>query len=181
MKLIPLVLLIAGLTILGVQRYFEFRPETLPLPGNGLTVRMTAAVKSSGDYYLVVSLPKADQSIALGPDSIQCSFTFSAVSDGAAPIQGRVTGLERYAEIGFANVQLYKSQSWRLDAREYDVSIRADAPCDAASLRGAAVSLERQVSQVTERFLGHMLLFFVGSLSVGVGLVGMIVREMRKR
>jgi hypothetical protein len=181
MKLSPLVLLIAGLTTLGVQRYLEFHPETLPLPGNGLTVRMAAAVKSSGDYYLVVSLPKADESNALGPDSFQCSFTFTATSARATPIEGRVARLDRYAEIGFSNVQLYKSQSWHLDARAYQVSIRADAPCDAASLRGAAVSMERDASQVTERFLGHMLILIIGMTAAGAGLIGLVVREVRKR
>src|SRR5882757_3141784 len=116
MKRLPIVVLIAGLLMLGVQRYYDFRPETLPLPGNGLTVRMSIVVRSSGDYYLVVSMPRADNALALVPETISCEFTFSATSPGYEAIEDKIISLGRHSEIGFSNIQLYQSQPWHLNA-----------------------------------------------------------------
>ena len=180
MKRIPVVLLIVGLLMLGVQRYFEFRPDTLPLPADGLAVRMSMNVKSSGAYHLLVSMPKADQALALGLDSISCAFTVSLASPDREMMDAAVASLRRYGEIGFANVQLYQGQPWQLDTGAYDVSIHADSPCEAARSRGGAVSFEREVTQPTERYLGYMIVFYLGALLAGLGLLGIVAREFRK-
>ena len=67
-----------------------------------------------------------------------------------------------------------------MDAGQYDISIHSSSPCEAASSRGAAVSIAEQVTGLTERYLLHMLVLYCGTAFFAVGLVGVIVREFKR-
>src|SRR5437660_288727 len=72
--------------------------ETLPFPGAGLTVRTLVKIKTEGDYYLQLAMPKADQALGLAPETVQCLVDVSLTQRGKPPIQEQISRFSRYAE-----------------------------------------------------------------------------------
>jgi hypothetical protein len=172
-----------GFVALGSALLFARRDsgfDTLPFPGVGLTVKMLAKVKTAGDYRINVSMPKADQALALAPETISCSLAVSIKEDGRPPINSEITSLSRYGEYGFARIQYYSGGRLHLTPGEYVVEISSRDDCRAAMSRGATLSLEQEMIHPTERFIGSVLAYWGGVLLLGAGLLGIILYEFKK-
>jgi hypothetical protein len=155
--------------------------ETVPFPTAGLTVKMTANVITEGDYFLEVTMPKADQEIALAEETVPCSLTVSMKGDDKPLVTSDVTSLSRWSEFGFAGIQYYKGGNWHLSRGKYVVQISSRASCKAAVSRGATLSLGQEVTHVTERFLGGVLRYWSGVFALCAGLLGVILCEFLRR
>jgi hypothetical protein len=154
--------------------------ETVPFPADGLRVKMDAEVTTEGDYYLRASMPRNDQAIGLSSETIPCLLSVSVVERGKPPIKKEVTSLTRYAELGFAEIQYYKSADiWHLRPGEYEVDVSSRQDCKAAVSRGATLSVEQDVTHLTERYLGNVLRFWSGVVLLCGGLMGIIFCEFK--
>ncbi len=154
--------------------------EQFPFPGAKVTVRATANVRTEGEYYLEASLPKIVDDTTLTDDTILCALTVSITRDNKPVINDEVTALSSFALYGFANIESYKSgKTWHLTPGEYTLEVKSHGNCDAAMSRGAILSLEQQVTHITERFLGNMLRYYAGILFLCAGWLGLVFSEVR--
>jgi hypothetical protein len=174
----PVSFIVTGALLLFARRDSSF--ETLPFPTVGLTVKMIANVSTEGDYFLEASMPKADQDIGLAEETVPCSLTVSFTREGKPAITNEVTSLTRSSEFGFALIQYYKGGGWHLSPGEYVVQISSRENCKAAVSRGATLSLEQEVTHITERYLASILGYWSGVLFLCAGLLGVILCEFKK-
>jgi hypothetical protein len=152
--------------------------ETLPLPGTGLTVKMLADVRTEGDYYVKVSMPKTDQALGLASETVSCPLTINIRREGRTTIKKDIDSLSRYAEFGFGKIQYYKSaDAWHLTPGEYEVEVSSRDNCSMAMSRGATLTMEQEVTHLTERYLETVLRFWSGVVFLCAGLIGLIFCE----
>jgi hypothetical protein len=172
-------LILIGALMLFARRDAWF--DTVPFPAAGLTVKMTANVAKEGDYFLEASMPKADQDIGLSEETVPCFLTVTLTRDGAPSITNQVTSLSRYAEYGFAGIQYYKGGGWHLGRGEYAVQISSHQDCKAVVSRGATLTIEQEVTHMTERFLVGVLYYWSGVFALCAGVLGVILCEFLRR
>jgi len=171
-------LIVAGALLLCTRRDSSF--ETVPFPTAGLKVKMLAKINTEGDYRLIASMPKADQDIGLTEESVPCSLLVSFSRSDRPSITNEVTSLSHYAEFGFGRIQYYKGGGWRLDPGEYVVEISSRQDCRAAIARGATLSLEQEVTHITERFLAGVAVYWSGVIALCAGVLGLILCEFKR-
>ena len=178
LRRICICLIALGCTILSVPRGPSV--DTVPFPGKGLSVKLNATLRSEGDYRLDVAMPKKDQSEVLASEVIPCSLSVIISRSGKSVLQAEVKTLSLYSEFGWAGIQYFKSQNWHLGRGEYEVEVKSYGDCPAAVARGAALSLEQEQSDITERFLADSFLNDAGIIFVLTGLVGLVLCEIKK-
>lgn len=154
--------------------------DTVPFPSKGLSVKLSATLRSEGDYRLDVAMPKKDQSIDLGSEVVPCSLSVIISESDKPVLQTDIKALSLYSEFGWAGIQYFKSETWHLNRGQYDVEVTSHGDCPAAMARGASLSLEQEQSHITERFLAGTLLYYIGIVFVGAGLVGLVLCEVKK-
>jgi hypothetical protein len=172
--------LLFGAILLAVWHHHSiFETDTLPFPNNGLSVNLSVNVKSDGDYYLDVSMPKEDKSLGLSSETIPCSLLVNINQQDKSLIQENITSLMRYGEYGFSNIQYYQSKLIHLRAGEYSFRVTSHANCNAAISRGAAFSLARDTTHITERVIATQLLMCGGIFFFCLGCIGIIIAEFK--
>jgi len=177
LRRICICLLAVGLAILFVPR--DPSVDIVPFPGKGLSVKLNATLRSEGDYYLDVAMPKKDKSIDLGSDVVPCSLSVVISKSDKPVLHTDVKTLSLYSEFGWAGIQDFNGGTWHLSRGDYVIEVTSQGDCPAAMARGATLSLEQEQTHITERFLLGSLLFYVGIIFVGAGLVGLVLCEIK--
>jgi hypothetical protein len=174
-----LAVVVLGAVLLLLPRDAQF--EIVPFPGPGLSVKLLADVRSSGQYYLRLDIPKADQALGLGADTISCPLVVTLTSQSGSPIRAELSSFARYGEFGFGKVQYYRGNtSWQLHAGEHTVEISSPGPCDTITQRGGAVSLEQEVTHPTERYLWATFRHSGGIVCLAGGLIALLILEFTR-
>ena len=171
---------ITAIGVLIVAMPHDQSYDTVPFPTAGLTVKMIADVAHDGDYYLVATMPKVGDELALSEESVPCALAVTLARSGYSPTTNHVSSLSRYGEFGFGRIQYYKSSDWHLGRGQYDITILDPQDCPAAKARGATLSIEQDAPHVTERFLADVLEYWSGVVLLCVGLLGLVLCEFRR-
>jgi hypothetical protein len=179
LRRIFLAIAIFGAVLLATPREASF--DTGPFPGAGLSEKMLARVTTAADYYLRLSMPKPDQALGLSSETISCSVALSLTRPDTTPIQAQISSFSRYGEFGFGRIQYYRgSSSWHLAPGEYTIEITGLAPCNTVMTRGGTLSLEQEMTHLTERYLWSMLRHWIGIVCLSGGFIGLIVLEFAR-
>jgi hypothetical protein len=154
--------------------------ETVPFPGPGLTDKLLADIPYRGEYYLQLDIPKADDALAMGPETIRCSLHITLTPPKGPPIHSTVFSFFRYAEFGFARIQSYQSSGgrWDLAPGRYAIEVTSDAPCSDVATRGGALTLAQQISRPTENYLWSTFRHYAGVTCLSGGLIGLVILEI---
>jgi hypothetical protein len=177
---ISIALVVVGVGLLFIRHDAEL--PTLPFPAMGLLVKSPMTLSSAGDYYIRVTMPKVGDSLTLSEETVPCSLAITVTEPGKSPQTKEITSLTRYSEFGFGRTQDYRGgDAFRLGRGECDIEVTSQAACEAATARGAMISLEQDVGNPTDYYLRSLLrrYFAIGALCVG--LLGIIVCEFRKK
>lgn len=93
-----------------------------------------------------------------------------------------ITALTRYSEFGFGRTQDYRgADAFRLGKGEGCIEVSSRAACDAATARGATISLEQDVGNPTNYYLRGLLLQYLSRAAFCVGLLGLVVGEFIRK
>lgn len=177
---ISIALIVVGAGLLFIRREADL--PTLPFPAAGLLVKSPMTLASAGDYHVRVTMPKVGDSLGLSEETVPCSLVVTVTESGKPPQKKEITSLTRYSEFGFGRTQDYRGgDAFRLGKGECDIEVSSRAPCEAATARGAMISLEQDVGNPTDYYLRGLLLGYFAKGALCVGLLGVIICEFRKK
>jgi hypothetical protein len=154
--------------------------DTVPFPGPGLTDKLLADIGSRGGYYLRLDVPKADERLAMGPETIRCSLDVTLSPPKGSPIHSSIGSFFRYAAFGFAKLQSYQSSTgrWDLAPGRYTIEIASTGSCSEVATRGGALTLAQEITRPTETYLWNIFRHYMGVICLSGGLFGLIVVEV---
>ena len=182
LRRLPLLSAVVGALLLWLEaRSCCF--DTVPFPGPGLTDKLLADIGSRGGYYLRLDVPKADETLAMGPETIRCSLDVTLTPPKGRPIHCSIGSFFRYAAFGFAKLQLYQSSAgrWDLAPGRYTIEIASTGPCSEVAKRGGALTLAQEVTRPTETYLWSTFRHYIGVMCLSGGLFALIVVEITTR
>ncbi len=173
-----------ALTVVGASlvffRHDKFLP-TLPVPPAGRQVKSIVSIATAGDYYVRVTMPKIDDSLALSEETVPCSFVVSVADHSGSTQTKEITFLTRYSEFGFGRTQNYRGgDAFYLERGEYEIEVDCRVTCAAAAARGATISLEQDVGNPTNNYIRGLLRSWLAAGALCLGLIGIVGSEFIK-
>lgn len=134
------------------------------------------------DADIRVTMPKVGESLGLSEETVPCSLVVIVSESGKTPQKKEITSLTRYSEFGFGRTQDYRGGDvFSLGRGACDIEVSSQAVCEAASARGATISLERDIGNPTDFYLRGLLLPYFARAVLCIGLLGVVICEFRKK
>jgi hypothetical protein len=145
-----------------------------------MTDKLLADIGSPGKYFLRLDVPKADETLALGPETIRCSLDVTLTPPKGQPIRSSIGLFSRYSAFGFAKLYLYQSFTgqWELAPGRYTIEITSNGPCSEVATRGGALTLAQRIFHPTEAYLWGTFRHYIAVICLSGGLIGLIVVEI---
>lgn len=159
----------------------QFLPQidVLPLPAANGKVRFKLPVRFAGDYRVEISMPKADNKLALSEETFPCDLIMSVAQGEHQVVSQRIESMHTASEYGWANTQTFVAGNmFHLGHGTYDVTITGSGACPVAASRGASVTINRFE---TEHILGSFIAWMLVTALILVGLIGLTFSESKPK
>ena len=158
------------------------RPPNVPMPGNGLSVVIPVDLRTSGDFYVELTMPRATTDNHVVDETLPCDLSFKVERDGVLEKLQQVKTVSSTSEEPWLHVVQYQAgDQFHLSRGHHSVEVVGGASCAAASTRGAAVTVEEFVQLPTEHYLWGQLAVFLSELAVFGSLLTLLVLDIRAR
>jgi hypothetical protein len=155
---------------------------SVPYPGAGLSVKTIMQVHEAGQYRLLLTMPVANprNDLMKGGD-ILCSLEVQVSKQSQSAPWRKVSSFSFAGGYGFGGTQMFKSSEFfELAPSEHVLEIKSSSPCMEAQSRGATLSLEQEVTHITERFLFSQARHFGAIILLVLGLLTLVVYEFKR-
>jgi hypothetical protein len=174
-----IVLVLMGAASLLLRRETVF--PTLPVPPAGIHVKGEARIGSDGDFRVVVTIPKMDNSLTLDNEVLPCYLVVDVAGSGKVIQKKVITALSRYGEFGFGRLQYYEGgATFHLPRGEYIIELTSQETSAAVAARGATFSLEQEVGNPTDYYLRNMVGAWIAKAAFWGGMLGIIICEFKR-